>query len=396
MSNNEISTTNFTLDEKLQKNLLLVAVIACCIHALWLLINFIVNITNNYSQGFGTATRIISNLLTVLAVVGFFVAIYLMNKENQIKIVLYIAFAIYALIYFVNVFTSLYSEVWARFVLRILLAIPVILLYSFYWKEDFMAQVLLIATSLRLVLRLVLTGLSLSTIDTLGLAIGVDLLAVVLLALLGLWFYQIMNKKASGLVEKETKKPVSATTSSSLTTATTISGESGYSFYTKSQGLNRTVPTLLFWCETCNKQITNIRLKSMKPEDIETEHICPECNSVVKAFWLEPDQGRYIKFLIGLSLFGGAIIVMAINAGFGWLGWAPYMFGVIFAVAGLAINWKMLTRNYGLEGPPPHATTIPSAEPSKEFPKELIITSIIALIGGGIVFGIIVGLSSLF
>ena len=391
MSDNEISTTNFKLNETAQKNLLFVGLIACGIHALWALISIIVGLTT-YSPGFLVASRIISNLLTIVMVVGFFVIIYLMNNENQIKLALYIAFAIYTLIHFVGIFTNLYSADWALFVIRILVAIPTILLYGFYWKDETMAKILLIVTSIRLVLRLVISGIWIASpfTNVKGLAITRDVLTVVLLILIGIWFYQFKQRKPSDPISTGPTKSVGET--ASVETAT----KAGYSEYTKSHGLTRTIPTLLFWCETCNKQAKNIKLNSMKPEDIEKEHMCPDCNSVVKAFWLAPNQSSYIRFLIGLSLFGGAIIVMAINAAFGWLGWAPYMFAGIFVIAALAINWNMLTRNFGIEGPPPNATTVPSAEPAKEFTKELIITSVIALVGGAISFGIIVGLSSLF
>ena len=76
MSNNEISTRNFNLNETAQKNLLLIGVIACGIHALWSLIAMIVGLTT-YAPGFFVASRIISNLLTIVAVAGFFVVMTL-------------------------------------------------------------------------------------------------------------------------------------------------------------------------------------------------------------------------------------------------------------------------------------------------------------------------------
>ena len=388
MSEEITTSTKLTFSEPLKKNLIIVGLVGCGVEAIWRLILTFISIWPN---GLIVANRVIINLFALLVIAGLTVLVNLLDKKDQVKIILYIGLAIVAIITIVAMFTNIYSQIWARFVLRIILAAPIIALYALFWKEALLAQILLVVRSLSLVLRLLQTGLGLApSINTYGLYITNSLLMVAYFIILGVWFFQIMQNDPINI----TKQDLDAT----MIQGKQASSDSiaGSYVYPKPHGLNRTLPALLFWCDTCNKQAKKVKLQSMKKEDVEKEHICPDCNSVVRAFWLEPNQNRYIKFVIGLSLFAGSVIVFAITNAFGWLGWAPYLFAVLCLIGAFILNWDMLTRSFGIEGPPPHATTIPSAEPGQDFLKEAIIVGVLALIGGLIVFGIIVGISSLF
>ena len=141
-----------------------------------------------------------------------------------------------------------------------------------------------------------------------------------------------------------------------------------------------TIPRLLYWCSQCQQQ------KKFRPKnnaDIEKEHPCPTCGTPLLGWWAEPNKEAYIKFMIGLIIFGSGFSTIVFANTFGGYGLYPLI--MIFALSvpevavGGYIAWK--TTAVKLDGPAPYATTTPSKDGTNELVHEMLIFVPIAFVG---------------
>ncbi|MHA1672176.1 MAG: hypothetical protein ACTSYI_00985, partial [Promethearchaeota archaeon] len=190
-----------------------------------------------------------------------------------------------------------------------------------------------------------------------------------------------------------TSEPYKQTTSKPA--ASHVSNDDGTGIYPTPSGLAHGVPRLGYWCGTCQEQ------KKYRPknnEDIATAHSCPKCGTTLLSWWVEPTQKAFLGFVGGGVLVFGAMMTILFETNFGNYGLYPMiLLGVLTIVEtliGVIIMYGGMKLKYS--EPPSYATQVVSLEPQSRFIQEMMWMVLPVLIGAAVLYGINVGIISIF
>ncbi len=144
----------------------------------------------------------------------------------------------------------------------------------------------------------------------------------------------------------------------------------------------------LYWCVKCSKQIKKV--KARNNTQLLQPHNCPQCGSVILAWWTPRTKEKYTQFIILGSLFAGGIMVGVIEGNLGSYGIIPAMIifplGIIEVLIGSIGLWRLT--QIPVSGPPDYATALLPKEPLKDNINEIIRAVVLLLIGGAIIYAI--------
>jgi len=160
-------------------------------------------------------------------------------------------------------------------------------------------------------------------------------------------------------------------------------------------GAIKGLPTLYYWCDKCNKTIgpRQINPKGLTKADFSKPQKCPTCGTTLKAFWLFMNQKLYIKLIVTISFFAGALWIanltpvildyMSVYAAGCALG------GTIFcAVVAVIMMISLSKSRIKPTARPENATEIPSLAPMDSAGKEIFFLVLFIVIGSLAIFGI--------
>ncbi|MFW9995804.1 MAG: hypothetical protein ACFFD4_27440 [Candidatus Odinarchaeota archaeon] len=322
---------------------------------------------------------------------------------------------------FLIVFFSLYAVIQAFFyiddtilsweqsiIVNTIFVIPFLTIYLSYWSETYCKLIFLLRIlsfpirQARILLLAFITDLQ-SILPELGdIALDIanllrmisNVLGVIEYLLLILWFWKVFKVMQSGeTVRGETPKRAVAGViatggSERVSTGYTVQGRSVSAPSLSETPMFSGMPLLAFWCTNCNEQV-KLSARGWKEKDFRTPHGCPKCNSSnVLAWYAEPDSERYMKFVAGLVIIAGAIILLNVELVMGSYGVDPLMIlGVIALVEFLVGGFLMYTATrITVNQPPAYAAETVEPVPNSIFMRELTILVIIGLIGGAVIW----------
>ncbi|MHA1518630.1 MAG: hypothetical protein ACTSRK_00470 [Promethearchaeota archaeon] len=274
------------------------------------------------------------------------------------------------------------------FLKAIVKQIPTLILFLFYWKYGIMPKLISFVQGLRILFLLVLNLLPFPQPLFLGMMLGYFILLV--FALIGVWFILGIPEDLKSPV---TSEPYKQTTSKPA--ASHVSNNDGTGIYPPTSGLAHGVPRLGYWCENCQEQ-KKYRPKNNK--DIAAAHSCPKCGTTLLSWWVEPTQKAFLGFVGGGVLVFGAMMTILFETNFGSYGLYPMiLLGVLTTVEtliGIIIMYGGMKLKYS--EPPSYATQVVSLEPQSRFIQEMIWMALPVLIGAAALYGINVGVISIF
>ena len=281
--------------------------------------------------------------------------------------------------------------------------IPVLILFLIYFKHRILPKIIAALQALRMTLQII--GGILIISSQLEIYYSVNSISsytfmLTLVLIIG-WFVlgipDFQNESSSAepkMVSTANRSPTSQGNRSTGTSSSSTRG-SKTGIYPSTSGWTHGIPRLAYWCDQCAKKV-NFRPKTNK--EIVQANPCPKCGTTLKAWWVEPTRASYFKFAGGGIILFGAMTTILFETNFGNIGLYPMiMIGVLTIIETLIGAITMYSgMKLKINGPAPYATTTPSLEPQSQFLKEMLLLIVPMLIGCFALYGINVGIVSIF